>query len=289
MNPSRFYLTLCIMLTAMFVNACKTIPTTTSQLEQARNSYVAAQNDPNVATYARTELKEADEAFNRANAAAINHESTDEIDNLAYVAERKIELTQEVGKQKAAEAQVAGAAKERDEILLALRTKEADQAKQSAALSQETANAAQIETQQEQIRSAQLAAELANLAAKKTERGMVVTLGDVLFGTGKAELNPKGMNTAQKLADVLKKNPERTVLIEGHTDNRGSPAHNRELSERRAAAVRDALVSMGIDANRVTIHGYGADSPVAPNNTAENRQLNRRVEIILSDENGKIS
>jgi outer membrane protein OmpA-like peptidoglycan-associated protein len=94
------------------------------------------------------------------------------------------------------------------------------------------------------------------------------------------------MRTAQKLADVLQQNPQRKVLVEGFTDSTGSSAYNQELSDRRATAVRTALTAMGIAADRVAIRGYGEAYPVAGNDTAQSRQMNRRVEIVLSDETG---
>jgi outer membrane protein OmpA-like peptidoglycan-associated protein len=97
------------------------------------------------------------------------------------------------------------------------------------------------------------------------------------------------MRTAQKLADVLRQNPQRSVLAESFTDSTGNTPHNQELSERRAMAVRDVLTGMGIAGNRVAVHGYGPAYPVAANDSSSNGQLNRRVDIVLSDDNGKIS
>jgi outer membrane protein OmpA-like peptidoglycan-associated protein len=281
---------------AALVAACSSMPKTTSLLDQTRNDYLTAQSNPNVANYAPLEMKQAAEALEQANAAARDADSAAKIDKLAYVAKQKIALTQEVAKQKSAEASVASARKERDQIRLDQRTNEADQAKISAAESKlatqvaqgETADA-QRKTQEAQARAAQLEAQMADLAAKKTERGMVITLGDVLFGTDMARLNPDGMRTAQKLADVLQQNPQRTVLVEGFTDSTGTASHNQELSERRATAVRSALQELGVARERVAIRGYGQAHPVASNNTAQNRQLNRRVEIVLSDASGKVT
>jgi outer membrane protein OmpA-like peptidoglycan-associated protein len=281
---------------AALVAACSSMPKTTSLLDQTRNDYLTAQSNPNVANYAPLEMKQAAEALEQANAAARDADSAAKIDKLAYVAKQKIALTQEVAKQKSAEASVASAGKERDQIRLDQRTNEANQAKISADQSKLAAQVAQGETaeaqrktQEAQARAAQLEAQMADLAAKKTERGMVITLGDVLFGTDMARLNPDGMRTAQKLADVLQQNPQRTVLVEGFTDSTGAASHNQELSERRATAVRSALQELGVARERVAIRGYGQAHPVASNNTAQNRQLNRRVEIVLSDANGKVT
>jgi outer membrane protein OmpA-like peptidoglycan-associated protein len=288
---------------AALVAACSSMPKTTTLLDQTRNDYVMAQSNPNVASYAPLEMKQAGEALEQANAAARDKDSEAKIDKLAYVARQKIALTQEMAKQKSAEASVASAGKERDQIRLDQRTNEANQANISAQQSKlatqvaqgEAAEAerktqeAQRKTQEAQARSAQLEAQMADLAAKKTERGMVITLGDVLFGTGMARLNPDGMRTAQKLADVLQQNPQRTVLVEGFTDSTGAASYNQDLSERRAIAVSTALQELGVSRERVAIRGYGQAHPIASNNTAQNRQMNRRVEIVLSDANGKIT
>ena len=292
----KYYATPIILAIAALVGACSSGPGTTSLLDQTRSEYRMAQSNPNVANYASLEMKQAGDALAQANAAASGNDSAEKIDKLAYLARQKIALTQEVAKQKSAEAEVVSAGKQRDQIRLDQRTTEADQAKASAEQSkvaaqvaQGEAAAAQRKTQEAQARAAQLEAQLADLAAKKTERGMVITLGDVLFGTDVARLNVEGMRTAEKLANVLQKNPQRTVLVEGFTDSTGTAAHNQDLSERRATAVRGALQELGVARERVAIRGYGEAYPIAANDTAQNRQLNRRVEIVLSDDTGKIS
>ena len=281
---------------AVLVAACSSVPTTTSLLDQTRADYVTAQSNPKVASYAPLEMQQAGVAMAQANAAAKDDDSAEKIDKLAYLARQKIALTQEVAKQKAAEAEVASAGKERDQLRLDQRTNEANQAQMQAEqsrLAEQVAQGktaeAQRKTQEAQAHAAQLEAQLADLAAKKTERGIVITLSDVLFGTDQARLTPDGMRTAQKLADVLQQNPQRTVLIEGFTDSTGAASYNQQLSERRATAVRSALSDMGVARERIAIRGYGESYPVAANNTSQSRQLNRRVEIILSDDSGKIA
>lgn len=285
-----------VLLTMMvMVSACSTTPKTTSQLEQSRHDYAVAQSNPKVANFAALEMKQATEALGVANAAAQNRDDTQKIDQFAYIAGQKIALAQEVAKQKSAEADIASAGKERDQVRLDQRTNEANQANRAAQAAQDDAArsqrnmlAAQQQTQDAQAHAAQLEAQLNALAAKKTERGMVITLGDVLFGTDMSQLTPMGMQTARKLADVLQQNPERTVLIEGFTDSTGSADHNQQLSQRRATAVKTALLQMNVAAERIAMRGYGEAFPVAGNATAQDRQLNRRVEIILSDASGKI-
>ena len=97
------------------------------------------------------------------------------------------------------------------------------------------------------------------------------------------------MRNVQKLADFFKQYPQRKVMIEGFTDSTGSDTRNQELSDQRAYSVRTALLGMGIGADRITSRGYGESYPVAGNDTAAGRQLNRRVEIIVSDDSGNIA
>jgi outer membrane protein OmpA-like peptidoglycan-associated protein len=304
-----YYTTPVLVAIAALVVACGSVPNSTSLLDQARSDYAVAQNNPNVSSYAPLELKQAGDALNQANVAANDNASAEKIDKLAYLAKQKIALTQEVAKQKSAESDIANSSKERDQVRLDQRTNEANaanisadkanqltlfaqsnaiQAQRQTEIARIEAATSQRQTQDAQARSAQLEAQLADLAAKKTERGMVVTLSDVVFGTDLARLSSDGMRTAQKLADILQQNPQRNVLIEGFTDSTGSAAHNQELSERRADAVRSALQDLGVASGRITTRGYGEFHPMASNDTAANRQLNRRVEIILSDDKGTV-
>lgn len=287
---------------SVFLAACSSVPTTTPTLDEARADFVAANNNPQVSSNAPNEFRQATEALDRANQAAAKRESLDTIDRLAYVAKQRIATAQEVAKAKTAEAEIANASRERDRVQLEARTAEAERAKRDAAAAQAQlataqaqaadaqaqAQAAQQQAAQLAERSARLEAILVELHAQKTDRGMVVTIGDVLFGTDRAELNANGVATVRKLAEVMAQNPDRTVLVEGFTDSTGSSAHNKDLSERRAASVAQALTGLGVPRERVATRGYGEAYPVAANDTAGNRQLNRRVEIVLSNQGAAI-
>jgi outer membrane protein OmpA-like peptidoglycan-associated protein len=272
-----------LLAVAFALSACSTTPTTTSQLEQARSDYAMVQANPDVAKYAPMELVAATSALDKANAAAARNESLNEIDKLAYMAKQKIASAREVARAKAAEGQLANAAQQRDQVRLEARTAEAEMAKRQADEAAAAANAAQSQAASAEQRAAALAQQLADLQAKQTERGIVITFGDVLFNTDQAVLTSQGMQTAQRLADVLRNNPDRSVLVEGFTDSTGTAAHNLDLSQRRAEAVRSALSQMGVERARIETRGYGEAYPVAGNNTAAERQLNRRVEIVLSE------
>jgi outer membrane protein OmpA-like peptidoglycan-associated protein len=283
--------------------ACSLTPPVGSPLDDARGGYAAAQNNPQVVRLAPAELSQAGDAMNKANDAWSKHEDTALVDQLAYLAKQRVAIAQETARQKSAEMAAAGAGVERDKIRLDARTAEADSAQRNAAASQRQSEASQRsaeasqreseasqrQAQDAEARSRQLEAQLKELDAKKTARGLVVTLGDVLFDTDKAQLRSGGMRGVQKLADVLKQYPQRNVLVEGFTDSTGSNSYNQELSDRRANAVRTALLDKGISADRITNRGYGETFPVASNATAAGRLLNRRVEIVVSDDDKVIA
>jgi outer membrane protein OmpA-like peptidoglycan-associated protein len=287
-----------ILASAVMLAACSSMPASTPTLDQARGDFAAANSSPQVSIYAPLEFKLASDALEQANAAAAKGQSLDKVDQLAYLAKQKIAIARQVASQKAAEADIANSGRARDRLQLEARTNEANRAKDDADRARMDAQAAQAQandaqraavsaeaqTREAQAKSAQLEAQMADLQAKKTERGMIITIGDVLFGTDQARLTQDGMNTVQKLADVLTQNPTRTVLVEGFTDSTGTAAHNQELSDRRAASVAAALAGMSIPRERVAMRGYGQAYPVAANDSASTRQLNRRVEIVLSNE-----
>jgi outer membrane protein OmpA-like peptidoglycan-associated protein len=248
-----------VLVVAVIVSGCTAMPHN-PLLAEAHSNYNKALTDPQVTNLAALELKEASNLLDKADTALSKGESETAVNHFAYMANQQVAIVQETAKAKAAELAVTDANATRDRILLDARTAEAEEARR----------------------------QLEELKAKKTDRGLVITLQDVLFRTNMAQLELGGLHTVQKLADFLKQYPERTVLIEGHTDSTGSHSYNQELSERRANAVRTALLNNGIRNNRIASQGYGEIFPVASNDTAEQRQLNRRVEIILSNENGEV-
>ncbi len=204
----------------------------------------------------------------------------------------------EAAKQKAAAAeaatqrlneQLAAAKDERERERERLRLEaQAAEAKQQAELAQQSSSQKEAELEAINAKLKQMETELNELNAKKTERGMVITLGDVLFDTNKSQLKAGGIRNLEKLAAFFNEYPERKALIEGFTDSTGDENYNQQLSERRANAVRTALVEMGIGAERLSTRGYGENFPVAGNDTAAGRQMNRRVEIVLSDDQGNV-
>jgi len=289
---------------------CSSLPADNARLAEARSDYRIAQDTPQVRELAPAELKQAGDALAKADASWAHKDSLADVDHWSYLARQRVAIAQEVAQQKTAEAAVANAQAGRDKMRLVARTNEADAAQRDAAaaqlLAQESqrqsdaskaqaeaaqrdAAAAQLLASQTLVQNGQLETQLKDMNAKKTERGMVITIGDVLFDTNKAELKSGGMRNVEKLGSFLKQFPLRKALVEGYTDSVGSESSNQILSDRRAGAVRTALVDMGVGRERVAMHGYGEAYPVGNNDSADGRQSNRRVEIVLSDDNGNIA
>jgi outer membrane protein OmpA-like peptidoglycan-associated protein len=255
----------------LVLGACASTPMPNAELEQARTTVRTAEADPNVAKYSALDLEAAKKQLDAAEAAALAKNAV-ATGQAAYLATQNARLAEAHASAKADDARVLAGQSERDRIQLAARNREIENAR----LSQQAANA----------QSAKLQAEIDALKAQQTERGLVMTFSDVLFDTGKAELNPNAKPRLDQLAAFLKDHPSRQVQIDGFTDNVGSDAFNMELSRNRADAVQSSLLSRGIDPSRIHTSAYGKSFPVASNSNASGRQLNRRVEVVIGNEDG---
>jgi outer membrane protein OmpA-like peptidoglycan-associated protein len=186
----------------------------------------------------------------------------------SYLASHQAQAGQARVSEVRARQDIARGESERNRVLLESRTREAEAARR------------ETEGMQHQ---------LAELQAKQTERGMVLTLGDVLFDTAAATLKPGAATVLDRVAGFLEENEGTKVMVEGHTDSRGSDQYNAQLSQRRAEAVADALAFRGIERGRVEAVGRGESLPVASNDTAAGQQQNRRVELVFSDAEGRFA
>lgn len=282
-----------LILSTLFVSACGTTPP--ASLVQARDEVGQISQNATVSAHAPQDVKAATESLRRAEQAWEEDEDEDTVNHLAHLSAQQARIARERALMKEAEKQIETATAERDRVRLEARTAEADMARQQAAAAQQQARQAQTQArdarqlaalaqanqQDAQARNADLEAQLKALRGQTTDRGTVITLGDVLFDSGKARLKPGSRRQMQQLANALKNSGGRRVLIEGHTDSRGSDQMNQALSEARANAVRDAMIELGVDQGQVSTAGYGERFPIASNNTPAGRQLNRRVDIII--------
>ena len=277
---------------ALALCACVSTPQPNAALQSAHAAVLAAESDPNVGKYAALDLQAAKQDLAIADDAALHHQET-AIAHPAYMAAQNARLAQMHAAAMADDARVAAGQAERDQILLSSRNREVQNAKMatneakmvaSEALDQrdKAAQQAALATQE----SARLQAELDQLKAIPTPRGLVLTLGDVLFDTGRSELNPGAGRKLDQLAQFLAEHKERRVQIDGFTDSVGTDSYNEELSRRRADAVKSALLVRGIDSSRISTQGYGKAYPVANNTDSGGRQLNRRVEVVIGGDNG---
>ncbi|TDV62473.1 OmpA family protein [Pseudomonas sp. LP_7_YM] len=236
--------------------ACASKPNV--NLEQARTNYSALQSNPKSNELAALETKDASDWLNKADAAYRDNENEKKVDQLAYLTNQRVELAKQTINLKTSENDLKNAAAQRAQARL-------------------------------DARDAQIKALQNSLNAKQTERGTLVTFGDVLFDLNKADLKSSGLVNVNKLAKFLQENPDRKVIVEGYTDSTGSDSHNQSLSERRAGSVRMALVKMGVSPDRVVSQGYGKEYPVADNTSASGRAMNRRVEVTISNDNQPVA
>jgi len=305
-----------IAITLLALSGCAQKMTTNPAIEEARAAYHAAQANPTVMRSAPLELKKAEAALSKAEETFQQKGDLAIVEHQAYLSKQHSAIAGEIGNQKMAEAAIEQASAERNKVLLEARSTEASMAEKRAIAEKEAALQALKEAEAQKAaaekatmeaaeqrkaaekamaeamaareKAAKLEQEIAELQAVKADRGLVMTLGDVVFDVNKAVLKPGGVLTVDKLAAFLAEYPGRKVMIEGFTDSTGSAEYNQGLSERRALAVRSALIDKGIESTRIDIKGYGEEFPVATNDTAAGRQMNRRVEIIISDEAGVI-
>jgi outer membrane protein OmpA-like peptidoglycan-associated protein len=200
------------------------------------------------------------------------------------IAEAKARAAEEARQQSATQAKAAEAerlAAEAERLAAIDQARDAELAQQRA---QEAARLREIELAQQQAAAKQkLEVLMAELQARETERGLVLTLGNILFDVDGHDLKPGAAPTLDKLAGFLKEYSDRTVLIEGFTDSTGSETYNKNLSDQRAHAVKQALMSRGIEEKRISTQGFGEARPVASNQTPAGRQQNRRVEVVIPD------
>jgi len=281
---------------ASLLAACASVPQRSEQVAQARAEIDTLSQEPLAQQAAGRDLAAARASLQQAEVAQQHNQPPAIVDHLAYLAMRHAQAGEARVSEARARQEVARGQEDRNKILLDSRTREAQNAQSQAQSAQAQAQNAQVQADlaknAAQAAQAQLATaqqQLADLQAKKTDRGMVVTLGDVLFDSAQATLKPGADLVIGRLAAFLTANPQTKIMIEGHTDSRGSDEYNEALSERRAQSVANALSVHGVSQDSFRTMGRGKAYPVASNDTPEGRQQNRRVEIIFSDNSGQFA
>lgn len=283
-------------LAAALAAGCAVSPGTERRLEEARAAYRLAAADPQVQRHAQAELKTAANALHDAERMAGEGADAQLVEHNAYLAERRARTALSAAQAREAEERIIAAREERRRARLENEAALAREQAQRAEIGRREAEARvklledeKLKVVQEKTAAAELAAEvkglqaeLPDVQAKQTERGWILTLGsEVLFDSG-ATLKDGSRRALDNLAQFLRKHPERDIAIEGFTDSAGPKDASQRLSERRAQAVKFALVQRGIEPHRIDARGYGPSFPVASNETETGRQLNRRVEIVIN-------
>ncbi|MFK7862369.1 MAG: OmpA family protein [Granulosicoccus sp.] len=244
------------------LSACSSAPKEVELLEYARAEYADAAKNVTVVKHAPEVLDRARDALETADVRWKNKDDQWRVEHYSYLARQRVKTARLISEREETDREIDEMVMERQDLALQQREAELRKARQEAM---------------------DLKRQMAALQAEQTERGMVLTLGDVLFDVDKATLAPGAARNIAKIAAFMRSYPERLAVIEGHTDSMGEADYNLDLSRDRAFAVRDALVDAGVDTGRMSTKGFGETLPVASNESYSGRQKNRRVEIIFPD------
>ena len=306
MNPSRNRrLSVATIFVALSAAALGCASTTPVELINARTAYSRASGGP-AAQLTPADLHKARVALDQAEASFAEDKDAQKTVDLAYVAERTAQIAEaraqralaEKSSTKATEelatkqgqiaTQTLGTLAATREQLGAAEREKAQQAQQNGVerAARDEADKKAAASEQKAAASEQKANEandsLAKLAAKEDERGTIITLsGSVLFRSNDANLLPGAQSRLDQVAEALVAK-DKTVVVEGYTDSKGSQRNNMDLSQRRAESVRAYLVTRGVSSGKISARGMGPDRPVADNANAEGRANNRRVEIVIA-------
>ncbi|MFT6877545.1 MAG: OOP family OmpA-OmpF porin [Granulosicoccus sp.] len=271
MNKLNVRPLMCAALVSLALGACSSAPKPNASLEDARVAYSEAANTVTVVKHAPEELDKAQDALNMANKQWRKKESQSSVEYYAYLVKQRVRIAGLIAESNETDRELESMELERRNLTLDLREAEL------------------VKAREESLELQRQIAEMSALQAEKTDRGMVLTLGDVLFDVSEATLAPGAARNIDQIASFMQRYPEREAVIEGHTDSMGEDDFNIDLSRERAFAVRQALVSSGVLASRISTQGFGESLPVANNNTSTGRQKNRRVEIIFPNARTQVS
>jgi outer membrane protein OmpA-like peptidoglycan-associated protein len=266
---------------AAILSACSAAPPSNESLEKARTMIPEVERSAR-AGVAATDIANARTSLDAANRLAAAKAKSSDVEFEAQNAVLSAQIAGEKILTVQANDAIAHGSVERQTVLLQARDRETQRSAEQLGEARQAADAAQL-------RADSLETLLADLKLKKTERGLVLTLGDVLFETNQSTLQSGAYGTLDRLATALREKSGRKVLIEGHTDNVGSEDSNQQLSQRRARSVQSALTQRGVAGDQIMAVGKGESSPIASNDDAAGRQANRRVELIFTEDQPRIA
>jgi outer membrane protein OmpA-like peptidoglycan-associated protein len=275
----HFKTPLALALAALMMAGCATTKTPDGA-NAVRNKLIQLQSNPELATRAPVAIQAAETAVREAEKPTTDKTMSK---HLVLIADRKVDTAVALAEKRLLEDQRKSISEASTEARLDARTREANQAHTEADIARMQADSARLDADAAKQQAEDLQKQIAELNAKTTDRGIIVTLGDVLFDTGKSELRGGANVQLAKLSSFLTKYQDRSITIEGHTDSVGAEDYNLGLSQRRADSVKVFLVAQGVDATRITSLGKGEAYPVASNETVTGRQQNRRVEVIIAN------
>jgi len=255
-----------IIFIATVVCSCASAPKPYPPLEEAKAALEKTKTEPGIKEVASVTLFEADEQIKHAES-ALSENDTGSADHYVYLATRKQQIAQELLRKHQQEQELINLKQQQLEMIAHARRSESTRASS--------------ETRKAQQRIQQLEQALGQYKAEETSRGTILVINDLLFNSGGANLKPQSQTRLEPLVQYLQGNQKREIIIEGHTDSVGNSEINKNLSLKRADAVKEFLITRGIDTNRVETRGFGEEVPVATNTTNAGRGLNRRVEVVI--------
>jgi outer membrane protein OmpA-like peptidoglycan-associated protein len=258
---------------------CASTPKKPIGSEQVRAKLTSLQGESALANRAPVAIKDAEVAVREAE---IPQKDLVLAAHRVYIADRKVDTARALAETRSAEEARTALNEQSEKARLDSRTREADVAKSDAVVARADSAAQKLAANESEQDATELRRQLEILQAKPTDRGLVLTLGDTLFATGRSELKSGAAANLDRVTAFMNEYPKRTAAIEGFTDSMGSEEMNQSLSQRRADAVKSYLVGQGVGSARLSSSGRGENAPVADNESAAGRQQNRRVEVVIS-------
>ena len=270
-----------VLAAALAAASCAINPAANQRLAEARGAYQVATADPLVQRHAQPELQQAANALAEAERAA-KDDSSELVEHNAYIAERSARTAVTVAQARQAQIDLIAVQDERRKRLVEAERARAEQAEKARQEAEARASLLAEEKAKMEAAAAEMRRlESSGLQVRQTERGWVVIANDDLLFESGTTLRPEADRTLDTLAEFLRNHRDRSVAVEGFTDSTGPADAAERRSERRAEAVKFALVQRGVEPSRIDARGMGPNFPIASNDTESGRQRNRRVEVLI--------